>query len=47
MLAGYDPKLYSLVRKIFINIISVLELISIIKLQIDKYGSMDMYLQRY
>ena len=36
-----------LLENISINIISVSERIPIIKLQIDKYGIMDMYLQRY
>lgn len=36
-----------LVRKHFHKYHLVSELIPIIKLQIDKYGIMDMYLQRY
>lgn len=36
-----------LLENFYINIISVSELLPIIKLQIDKYGIMDMYLQRY
>lgn len=36
-----------LLENISINIIYVSELIPLIKLQIDKYGIMDMYLQQY